>query len=236
MEQSQEPIIRCAYKKIEDVSALQPHPLNPNKHEPKQIEMFIAILKYQGCRRPVTVSNRSGFVTKGHGQLESYKAAGWTKVPVDYQDYDDEKSEMADMVADNQLAKLSEMSNVKLQELCVNLDTGDFNMELIGMQSIQLESLMLTNHFSSPELSLPTSAGPEQMDGPLRKVEFVTGEGQGADGVHHVRMVQLFLNDSTQAELLKIAEHFREKLGTDNITDTVMGIVRLAYERDRQTN
>lgn len=222
------PIVRCAYKELVAVDELVPHTMNPNKHPPKQIEMFIAILQYSGVRRPITVSTRSGMITKGHGQLEAYKAAGWKQVPVDYQDYEDEASELADLVADNQLAKLSEMQTGKLQEIGVTLDTGAFNMQLLGMEEKKLEQLM-TVAPSAPVLAgadgAPVvGAGDEAPAGMEGSVQSEVPASSA-----HVRMVQLFFTEDTQAEFMMIVEHFQKTTGIDNVTDTVLEILRAAY-------
>lgn len=137
-----DPIIRCSYSANLPLEELQPHPANPNQHSVEQIKLFIEILRYQGCRRPVTVSNRSQYVIKGHGQLAAYKLAGWEKIPVDFQDYDSTEAELADMVADNQLQRMSEMSKSGLQEIIATLDNGEFDLSLTGLPESELEPLM----------------------------------------------------------------------------------------------
>lgn len=61
--------IHCAYDDLADITTLVPNSRNPNQHPQKQIELLAKIIKNQGWRAPITVSNRSGFVVRGHGQL-----------------------------------------------------------------------------------------------------------------------------------------------------------------------
>lgn len=132
--------IRCAYKALLKTDTLRPHPSNPNEHDQAQIEMFAEILKYQGWRRPITVSKRSGFITKGHGALAAAKHAGFEAVPVDYQDYDDEAQELADIIADNQLARMSQMNIGKLRSIVSTLDlVPQFDLKLTGFELPQIE-------------------------------------------------------------------------------------------------
>lgn len=214
-----QPEVRCAHVALVDPKTLCPHPRNPNKHPPKQLDMFIAILGYQGWRRPITVSKLSGFVTKGHGALEAALLAGYPTVPVDYQDYASEAEEQADLVADNQLQRMSEMDPGKLQALLVNLNTGAFNMELTGFDSARLEKLL---EMKTP----PNLAGGEGAPN--------AGAGGPADGTPpgaaQVRMVQLFFDETTQPEFLRIVEFFQKELGTANATDTVLAILRSAFD------
>lgn len=136
--------IQCAYDAIVDPQTLKPHPLNPNEHNAQQLDLFAEILKYQGWRRPITVSKFSGYITKGHGAVAAALLAGFTQVPVDYQDYDGEAQELADIVADNQLARMSQMNNVKLQDLIVKLDGDSLNLELTGFKMDRIEMIMNT--------------------------------------------------------------------------------------------
>jgi hypothetical protein len=143
--------IRCAYRELLNPKTLKPHPANPNEHGQDQIDLFVEILKYQGWRRPITVSIRSGYITKGHGALAAAIAAGCDLVPVDYQDYKDEAQELADIVADNQLQRMSKMNMGKLQQIVTSLDTVSVDLSMTGLDSIQLQSLRLvTNPLPPP--------------------------------------------------------------------------------------
>lgn len=227
------PAIRCAYTDLLPPTELRPNPLNPNKHGPKQLEMFIAIVGFQGWRRPITVSKRSGFVTKGHGALEAALAAGWSEVPVDYQEYESEHAEKADLVADNQLARMSEMDTGKLQALLVDLNTGDFNMELTGFDVGKLEKMIgtpkkaetLAGGEGAPVVDFSDEEATDN-SAPAPKGE---GTEPPAEAPPQVRMVQLFFNEKTVAEFMQMIEFFEKEIGTDNVTDTVMEVCRSAF-------
>ncbi len=121
--------------KIKDLKA---HPKNRNRHPKEQIERLAQILKYQGFRYPVKVSNQSGFVTSGHGRIEAALLNGWDTVPVSYQDYDSEEQEYADVQADNAVASWSE-----LDLSAINADIGelgpDFNLDMLGIKQFSLD-------------------------------------------------------------------------------------------------
>lgn len=129
--------IKCAHDELVDLHKLQPNPKNPNKHPDQQISLLAKIIDYQGQRSPIVVSNRSGFITKGHGRLMAIKSLGWEKAAVDYQDYESEAQEYADIVADNKIAELAEtdmaMVNVDALEL-----GEDFDLELLGIPDFEL--------------------------------------------------------------------------------------------------
>jgi len=135
---STECVIKCSFDKMVNIKTLKPNPLNPNEHTDEQIVLFAAILKYQGVRRPVRVSKRCRLMTVGHGMIKAFKLNGWNKVPVDYQHYDNEGQEYADMVADNELNRMS-----KTSYSMVNKDLPKFGPDItptmLAMPSFKIE-------------------------------------------------------------------------------------------------
>ena len=112
-------------EKLEDISKVIENPKNPNKHSDNQINMLSKIIEFQGWRIPIVVSNRSGFIVRGHGRLMSARKLGLEKVPVSFQDYESEAQEYADLVADNRIAELAEMDRSELKDIIEQLDTGE---------------------------------------------------------------------------------------------------------------
>lgn len=129
--------VMCAHTEIADTAALVPNPRNPNKHTPEQIKLLAKIMKHQGFRNPIVVSNRSGFITKGHGRLEAARLNGWDKVPVDRQDYSTEADEYADMVADNKIAELAESDMSMIIDDVKAL--GEFDFDLLGIPDFKID-------------------------------------------------------------------------------------------------
>lgn len=133
-----EPIIRCNFDKLVNPSSLKAFPKNRNKHSKEQVERLSRIIEYQGWRYPVKVSNRSGFVTSGHGRIEAALLKNWSSVPVNYQDYDSDEQEYADVQADNAIASWAE-----LDFSGINSDLGDlgpdFDIDFLGLKNFLLE-------------------------------------------------------------------------------------------------
>lgn len=131
--------INCAYDELVDVSKLVPNPKNNNKHPKEQIERLAKIIDFQGQRTPIVVSNRSGFIVKGHGRLEAIKMLGWEKCAVDYQDYDNEAQEYADMIADNQIATWAEFDTQMVIDELPNLDIDPDMLGMVEIPEIETE-------------------------------------------------------------------------------------------------
>lgn len=130
--------IRCAYDELIEIEKLKSHPKNPNKHSKDQIERLAKILQFQGIRRPVRVSNLSGFITAGHGLVLAAKFIGESKIPVNFQDYTDDDQEYADIVADNSIASWAELNLAEINLELENLGP-DFDIDLLGIKDFELE-------------------------------------------------------------------------------------------------
>src|SRR6516164_9269145 len=113
--------VHCAYDRLVPVAELRPNPKNPNTHSAEQVAAIAAVIEGNGWRAPITVSNRSGFITRGHGRLEAALLLGCETVPVDFQDYESDQAELSDMLADNHLAELSEIDESKLTDVLKEL-------------------------------------------------------------------------------------------------------------------
>ena len=148
----------CSYSEIVELHKIQPNPKNANKHPEKQIDLLAKIIDYQGQRSPVVVSKRSGFVVKGHGRLEAIKSLGWATVAVDYQDYDSEAQEYADLIADNKIALLADHDDMLMIDAIKDLELeDDFDLDLFGMPDFT---------FSVDEVEMPelNSGGKEDIE------------------------------------------------------------------------
>lgn len=135
---SEKIIVHCNETKLVSIAELKPHPKNRNSHPKEQIERLAKILKYQGWRYPVKVSNLSGYVTSGHGRIEAAKLLGWNEVPVSFQDYVSDEQEYSDIVADNAIASWSE-----LDFSGINTDIGEFgpfDIDLLGIKNFQVDT------------------------------------------------------------------------------------------------
>jgi len=128
--------VRLSDYELVNINELKPHPKNRNKHPREQIERLAKILEYQGWRSPVKVSTRSGFITAGHGRVEAAKHLGWKQVPVDFQEYDSEEQEYADLQADNAIALWAELDLSEIQSDIKDFGT-DFDHDLLGIENLE---------------------------------------------------------------------------------------------------
>ena len=80
-------------------------------------------------------------IVKGHGRMEAAQLAGMSEAPVEYQDYDSEAEEWADLIADNRLAELSTLNTGELLEMVNEIDTGVVPLEMTGYTQEDIEAI-----------------------------------------------------------------------------------------------
>lgn len=142
----------CSHDDLKPTANLKPNPLNPNNHPEEQIELLANIIERTGWRQPITISNQSGYIVKGHGRLAAAKLKGWCNVPVDYQDYANQDEEYADLIADNRLAELSQIDNQLLYEMIDSFENEDM-LALTGYDQEDINAILdeLNNDGDSKE-------------------------------------------------------------------------------------
>lgn len=134
--------VYCAFDELADVGSLKPHPRNPNRHPESQIALLAKVIKAQGWRAPITVSNRSGYIVRGHGRLLAAQLLGVKQVPVDRQDYASDEEELADLIADNRIAELAEMDRLSLAELLQEIEAAGLDLEIAGFTKTDMATLV----------------------------------------------------------------------------------------------
>lgn len=135
--------IKSTFIKIVPIDSLIVNPENNNEHPPEQIERLAKLIKYQGFRQPLVVSNRSGFVLCGHGRIEAAKLAGLEEVPVMFQDFENEAQEYSFLTSDNAIAAWAKinykMVNSKLPDLGPDFDIDDLGIKDFTIDATEIE-------------------------------------------------------------------------------------------------
>lgn len=133
--------VYCSHNKIVKLTELKQNPKNPNTHPERQLELLGKIIKVQGWRNPITVSIKSGYIVRGHGRLLAAMYEGLTEAPVDYQYYETEEEEIADLVADNRIAELAEIDKSILNDILSDIDFENFDASLTGYSLTEIQEL-----------------------------------------------------------------------------------------------
>lgn len=137
------PAVRCHYDKLEEPTSLQPNEKSEwHEHSKEQLDLYWKIMMETGVRRAIVVSKRSGKITKGHGQRLAAIAHACPRVPVEYQDYDSDEQEIADLIADNRLAKFAKDNDNKLRAVLAELD-GKIDLSIAGLTQAEIDDLQI---------------------------------------------------------------------------------------------
>lgn len=129
------PVDNIQAKNIEivDIESIVENPKNANKHSPKQIKRLEKLIKYQGFRNPLVISNRTGFLIAGHGRLEAAKNLGIEKLPVIKQDFENEAQEYSYLISDNEIARWAELDKELVLESIDEIELED--IDLLGIEN-----------------------------------------------------------------------------------------------------
>lgn len=132
----------CEHTKIVPTEDLLPNPKNDNVHPETQIRLLANIIERLGWRRPITISTRSGLISRGEGRYLSARFKGWREVPIDYQDYATEADELTDLKADNRIGDLSHFDPGREIDLLRELREAKIDLAEIGFTEDDLGGLL----------------------------------------------------------------------------------------------
>lgn len=115
------------------------NPRNTNKHSNEQIDKLVKLIKHNGFRDPLIISNRSGFLIAGHGRLEAARKLKMKKIPVIYQEFKNEAEEFQFMTAHNAIAKWAELDNDLILR---GIEEFDIDLDLMGLKDFKIPEVI----------------------------------------------------------------------------------------------
>jgi len=221
----------CAYDTIADINKLKPNPRNPNAHSDEQVALLARIIRQQGWRNCITVSDLSGYIVKGHGRLMAAQEAGFTEVPVEIQHYATESDELADLIADNRIAELSAMDKAQLAELFASIDLE--KIEMTGYTEEEAQELQ--DLFADVELE------EEMADDIVPAADFDNEPVTQAGDVWLLGKHKLICGDSTDGNTYKalLGDELAQMIVTDppyNVDYTGKTADALKIKNDKMSN
>jgi DNA modification methylase len=114
-----------------------PYPNNPRLHPPEQIALLAKLMTQYGVDQPIVVDEQ-GVIIKGHGRLLAAVEAGFKKFPVVVHHGLGDEDKRAIRLADNQSALLSSWDNDLLRIEIRDLQSADFDLDMLGFPEFQL--------------------------------------------------------------------------------------------------
>ena len=126
-------------KKI-NVSDLIPYANNSRLHSDEQVLQIASSIKEFGFLNPIIVDGDNGIIA-GHGRVMAAKKLGIKELPCVDASHLTEAQKKAYVIADNKIALNSEWDNEILRIELNILDELDFDLELTGFSTDELDAL-----------------------------------------------------------------------------------------------
>ena len=203
------------------LTELHPDPRNARLHEERSIQAIATSLKEFGQQKAI-VSLRDGTVIAGNGTLEAAKRLGWKKLAVVR--FDDEKKARAYALADNRTAELSGWSNPQLAAMLDELQAQipDWTPEMVGFSEVEVMKILASSQTEEVINNLPLLTSPDATAGKPPGGLITDPPANIHIEPSHVRMVQLFLDGTTQPQFMEQVKLLGAEYGTTTVTDTVL--------------
>lgn len=120
---------------------IKPYPNNPRTHPPAQIDLLSRLLKKHGPDQPIVV-DEDGVILKGHGRRLAAINAEMKTFPVFVREGLSEEEKIALRIGDNQVALLSGWDSGLLKLEIQQLQTADYQIDLLGFGDAQLVTFL----------------------------------------------------------------------------------------------
>ncbi|MEI8394913.1 MAG: ParB N-terminal domain-containing protein, partial [Rhodospirillaceae bacterium] len=120
---------------------LLPFVRNPRVHDPEQVARIAGSMAEFGFVVPI-LADGQGNIIAGHGRLLAAERLGLSEVPVVVVDHLSETQRRAYVIADNQLTLSSRWDDELLAGLLHELNSQNFDLDLLGFSAAQLDDLM----------------------------------------------------------------------------------------------
>jgi len=194
------------------VEQLIPYARNSRTHSDEQVAQIAASIREFGFTNPVLIDADGGIIA-GHGRVMGARKLGMDAVPCIRLGYMTEAQKRAYVIADNKLALNAgwdeDMLSVELKELA----DMDFDLELTGFDSRELDKILV---FYADEIGMPDlPVGDKQ---PFQQMTFTLHDNQAEivkECIEIAKRMGAFINQENENSngnaLSRICEMFKVK-------------------------
>ncbi len=215
---------------------LRPDPANPRTHDARNLAAIAASLREHGQVEPLLVQRATMMVIGGNGRAEAMRSLGWTQARVALLDVSDVEARKLS-IALNRTGELAGWDEAVLARHLSDLSEldGAFDVDALGFSTAEMDALVAAYVGDVEEASLSEPPARDTSKLPINLLP--PAPAPSAPGEHtvpapmptsSVRLVQLFLDDTTIDGFQMAVRKLAEQYGTDNITDTVRRAVLVA--------
>jgi len=215
---------------------LRPDPANPRTHDARNLAAIAASLREHGQVEPLLVQKSTMMVIGGNGRAEAMRSLGWKQARVALLDVSDTEARKLS-IALNRTGELAGWDEAVLARHLSDLSELDtaFDVDALGFSAAEMDALVAAYVGDVEQVALPEPPPRDTSKLPINQLPpplpAPGGEGHTVPAPmpsSSVRLVQLFLDDSTIEGFQLAVRKLAEQYGTDNVTDTVRRAVLVA--------
>jgi hypothetical protein len=197
-----------------DINTLIPYVNNPRKN--LNVDKVASSILEFGFQQPIVVDKNKTIIV-GHTRYEASKKLGLTKVPVLIADLSETQSK-AYRIADNRLNEDSLWDNKLLDLEIKELESLNFDKTILGFDQKEIDGIFK----DVVPIFEPANNNFQNVD---------MGEIKAPNS--QVRMVQLFLDSTSEPKLKEMIDYLKSVYKIDNLTDTVFKAVENEYNNSK---
>lgn len=145
------------------VADLIPYARNARTHSDEQVAQIAASIREFGWTNPILVDGERGIIA-GHGRLQAARKLGMTEVPVIELAHLSDAQRRAYILADNKLALNAGWDDEMLALEIGDLQAEGFDLDLVGFDASEIESLMQGQDVENVGLTDPDEAPEAQSE------------------------------------------------------------------------
>lgn len=142
--------MKIVEKKIDELNPAEYNPREDLQPEDKEYQKLKKSIQEFGYVDPVIFNERTGRIVGGHQRLKVLKELGYETIQAVVIDIEEQK-EKALNIALNKIS--GRWDEAKLKDLLIDIDTGEFDIELTGFDENEVEKLI--NKFVDVEEEKP---------------------------------------------------------------------------------
>lgn len=163
--------LQIIYKKTAD---LLPYARNARTHSDSQVAQLAASIKEFGFNNPVAI-DADGMILCGHGRVMAAQRLGMDEVPTVCLAHLTDIQKKAYILADNKLALNAGWDNDMLKVELEDLKFSNFDLDLVGFSTEELDEIMNQNEETEVEEDDYTVAVPEEPKAKLGEI-YILGK------------------------------------------------------------
>lgn len=200
-----------------DIQTLNPWEENPRNNQDAIPKVADSIRRF-GFASPIIARKEDNSIIAGHTRYAAALTLGLEKVPVRFMDLDPADAKLL-AIADNKIGEAASWDFVKMKDVFESLGDITNDIETIGFTKQEFDAILESDF----DFSFDKGAFEERYD------NYDENEDSEEEEEAALRVLQLYLEDEDFVRVQSMLHDIAKDLGTDNNTDTIVGLIQNAH-------